>query len=288
MGKKMTDAEKAEAKILRDAKKLERDKVLEEERIACNLNQGKERALSVARNRPLDPAIKFEVGERVKFGNHKNAHVLEIIEGGKICKISILVAKSRDEPEHTRISWVFWTAIGPYITTEDLKKRPQFAEKINFNIEVHNRDVEGLISGMYHFGYDDQMDYQRGNVWTLEEKQDLVDSMFKNIEIGKIALIKRKYKEGMKSYEVLDGKQRLNALVEFIEGRFEYKGKTFHELHPFDQHHIENYQVPTVTTPDLTDAQKYEYFLALNKKGRVQSDEHLAYVKNLLDGTNDC
>ncbi|HET9241393.1 MAG TPA: DUF262 domain-containing protein [Oligoflexus sp.] len=69
--------------------------------------------------------------------------------------------------------------------------------------------------------------YQRKLVWTLEEKQQLVDSILHGYPIPLILLATRSNDE-KRIFEILDGMQRLNALFSFIENRFSLKnGKYF-------------------------------------------------------------
>jgi hypothetical protein len=58
--------------------------------------------------------------------------------------------------------------------------------------------------------------YQRKLVWTLEEKQKLVESAMKKYPIPAVLLAERE--EG--GYEVIDGLQRIHTLVSFIEMGF--------------------------------------------------------------------
>lgn len=60
--------------------------------------------------------------------------------------------------------------------------------------------------------------YQRKLVWTLEEKQKLVESILKRYPIPAILLSEKEDSSG--EYEIIDGLQRLNAIVSFIEGLF--------------------------------------------------------------------
>lgn len=67
-------------------------------------------------------------------------------------------------------------------------------------------------------------DYQRmGGVWTLEKKQLLIDSILNDYDIPKIYLHsfsrEQKKADGF-GYAVIDGRQRLQAIWEFIEGKF--------------------------------------------------------------------
>jgi len=64
--------------------------------------------------------------------------------------------------------------------------------------------------------------YQRKLVWTLEEKQQFVDSILKKYPIPSILIAEREEKSG--TYEIIDGMQRLHTIVSFIEGRFSARG----------------------------------------------------------------
>lgn len=59
--------------------------------------------------------------------------------------------------------------------------------------------------------------YQRKLVWTLEEKQRLIESIVKRYPIPAILIAERKSGDG---YEIIDGLQRLHAIVSFIENGF--------------------------------------------------------------------
>lgn len=65
--------------------------------------------------------------------------------------------------------------------------------------------------------------YQRKLVWTVDEKEYLVDSIDKDLPIPLILLAQTT--DGR--FEVIDGLQRLNAIFSFIENRFPLKGKYF-------------------------------------------------------------
>lgn len=61
-------------------------------------------------------------------------------------------------------------------------------------------------------------DYQRRNVWQSKAKSQFIESLLLGIPIPQILLAS---KSGQKnSFLVLDGKQRLSAIKEFIDGRF--------------------------------------------------------------------
>ena len=57
--------------------------------------------------------------------------------------------------------------------------------------------------------------YQRKLVWTLKEKQNLIDSILQKYPVPLILLTKTE-----KGFEIIDGMQRLNAFFGFIENEF--------------------------------------------------------------------
>ena len=69
-------------------------------------------------------------------------------------------------------------------------------------------------------------DYQRdGDVWTLEKKQLLIDSIMNDYDIPKLyfhALSPtQKEKEGLKfDFAIIDGRQRIETIWKFIDGDF--------------------------------------------------------------------
>lgn len=60
--------------------------------------------------------------------------------------------------------------------------------------------------------------YQRKLVWTLEEKQKLIESILNKYPIPAILIAEREIEGG--TYEIIDGLQRLHAIVSFIETSF--------------------------------------------------------------------
>lgn len=69
--------------------------------------------------------------------------------------------------------------------------------------------------------------YQRKLVWSLEEKQKLVDSILEGYPIPLLLLAYTLKEDGTKSFEILDGMQRLNAIFSFIDNAFEVNGSYF-------------------------------------------------------------
>jgi hypothetical protein len=73
--------------------------------------------------------------------------------------------------------------------------------------------------------------YQRKLVWTLEEKQKLIDSIIKKYPIPAILIAERDNSPG--TYEIIDGLQRLQAIVSFIEMAFSAADGKYFDLQSF-------------------------------------------------------
>lgn len=65
-------------------------------------------------------------------------------------------------------------------------------------------------------------DYQRGLVWGIERKQNLIRSMLMGLPIGAVTLNNRLMAdfEGSTDFSVIDGKQRVSAILGFMSDEF--------------------------------------------------------------------
>ncbi|MBF0306872.1 MAG: DUF262 domain-containing protein, partial [Alphaproteobacteria bacterium] len=101
-------------------------------------------------------------------------------------------------------------------------------------------DVETIVSRIKNDDLNLQPDFQRGVVWTDDKKKKLVDSILRGWHIPPIHVVEVRDKG---TQEVLDGQQRLTAILNFVNGRFTVDGhaeplsneiKCLHGLH-FDE-----------------------------------------------------
>jgi len=71
-------------------------------------------------------------------------------------------------------------------------------------------------------------EYQRRHRWSRERKSRLIESFLMNIPVPPVFLYEREYAQ----FEVMDGRQRLTALAEFYDNKFELEGLQYwKELH---------------------------------------------------------
>lgn len=220
------------------------------------------------------PTYQYKVGDIVEYrrGSRNPAKVLEVLENG-----SILLVENNSN-EFFKSEYCFHLEVIP----QGLELKTTMSQDRDTLIQFHNGQIEGILSYYYSFGIDMTPSYQRDFVWTNKDKESLIKSIFNNIEIGKFALIELPYEDNRAAFEILDGKQRLNALIEFNEDRFSYNGVFFSQLSRRDKYHFRDYPISLGMGKDMSLAQKLNYFLKLNVGGVPQSPEHLAKVEQML------
>ena len=136
--------------------------------------------------------------------------------------------------------------------------------------------------------------YQRPLVWTDGDKKTLIDSIYNGIDCGKILIRLRGFDELTKMAnngetdlsfkDVVDGKQRLNAVKDFIDGKFcDSHGNYYGDLSDMAQRYFLNHQLFSYSElPEGSlDKDVKQQFLRLNFAGIPQSKEHLEFVKSI-------
>lgn len=135
--------------------------------------------------------------------------------------------------------------------------------------------------------------YQRELCWTLEQKQLLIESIYNDIEIGKIILRKRSYDwvkkrclSGKEAFfkDIVDGKQRLNAIFGFINGEFEdLHGNKWDDLSSHAQSKFFRFSSVGYGEigEDATDQDVKSVFLNVNFSGVRMSREHIDFVNSI-------
>ena len=155
---------------------------------------------------------------------------------------------------------------------------------------VYNNYVKGA--------YIVNRNYQRKLVWTEEEKMAFIDSIYHHYSVP-LVLVADKSDESNKKYEIIDGLQRLNAIVSFINNDFPIKvngrslyfdldtladtirrrdNKEIVQCHPMLDRNvcgdIASYQLPiSYITAGKTDIE--EIFRRINSYGRQLSNQEI-------------
>lgn len=101
--------------------------------------------------------------------------------------------------------------------------------------------------------------YQRKLVWTVDEKEFLIDSILNNLPIPLILLAQTENNK----LEIIDGLQRLNAIMSFIENRFSINGMFFDTTQSSraKQSAEEGFFIPTTEKEQLLGSKQCANFL---------------------------
>jgi hypothetical protein len=172
----------------------------------------------------------------------------------------------------------------------DSKEKMERSEK-HFGVPVPEICLNPMVIGEDG----SEQEYQRGLIWTLLQKQLLIESVYNNVEIGKFVFRKRSYdwveaRMNAKKYEhtafadLVDGKQRFTALMEFFSDKFpDMSGNYFSDLSNAAQRHFKNYRHLTFVQLDekASDKDTLATFLAINFSGVPMSIDHINYVKSI-------
>lgn len=139
--------------------------------------------------------------------------------------------------------------------------------------------------------YEFNPEYQRDLVWSTEQKQAFIKALM----IGDVdlcpTLIAEPYSKShrKREYEVLDGKQRMMAVIEYIRGKFSVEGFYYKDLtlgdvsrlmHSPFKYRLVKYYDKQKGFSKMTMGQKVELFLQINEYGQRVSEEHLAKIKS--------
>ena len=222
----------------------------------------------------------YRVGECVRYGARPDCRVEEVLMDGRLIHISThdkgqVYGRPYDNQRRLPLL-VWWVDLEPLETEEKTSfARPRIRTQYTQNM------LHGLIHTTYFRGLIESPDYQRDYVWTLEDKQRLIRSIFNRMDIGKFVFVEHPYPEHR--LEVVDGKQRLSAIRDFMEGKFAYEGKTWFQLSCADKNDFVDLmvQVCQMDSEKVSKADILWVFLSINTGGVPQTEEHVAKAKHL-------
>ena len=238
-----------------------------------------------------EPTIFFKVGEEVCLGGLIEPAISEIFENGKYYKIHYKQMgaqnsySDRDKVYEMDGCWP-WTSI-----EKKVDQQKEFAQwdSEKYRLNFMQQSMSSLLNKIYSFGVDFEPDYQIGYVWSLEDKQELISSIFQGLDIGKFVFVVLPWRASTAPcYEILDGKQRLSAIKEFKESRFKFNGLYWHELSNKDRNFFT--EIP-ISVAEIREGSSREniinQFIRLNSFGKVMDKSHLDTVKNMLKGSEN-
>ena len=174
---------------------------------------------------------------------------------------------------------------------EDRLEIITLCERLKSFYDMYKGTRKNIVAGGEVVWFDNP-EYQRTLVWTLKQKQDYINNLFNGMaEISPTILLY--YEDKKDIYEVLDGKQRLTTLFQFIDNEFaiivDGEEVYFNDLIDTDKKFILNHNVYwtrimsfKVLEPIALE-DKLTLFLEKNYLGTRMSDEQINKVLNMLD-----
>jgi hypothetical protein len=106
--------------------------------------------------------------------------------------------------------------------------------------------------------------YQRGDVWSLADRQNLISSVVdKRYPIPSISLATNPHNFNIHESEVVDGRQRMTTLAMFKNNKFKYDGCFYSEMDIRKQTLFDMTQIQLCTIDNPTDTERREYFRRL-------------------------
>lgn len=281
---KLTDEQKKIAKDLERRLEAERHR---EKQLA---NQFLEYTEMINDGRISEPTILYNIGDNVQLGNLHDTVITGIFHNGKVYSVdTTYIDNNYGNPiSHREHRYAPWMDLYPIQSNKNefidfVKRDKEIAGRMN----TTNINIDSLLHTYYYSKLNIDVEFQRGLVWTLEQKELLLHSIYFNCPIGAFVLNRRSFSDPNFCYDVLDGKQRLMAIVGFYEGRFKYDGKFYRELCFDDRHHFDDYPISVINTQELTELQKMKVFLRYNTTGKPIAQEHLEKVQKMIENTKE-
>jgi hypothetical protein len=150
----------------------------------------------------------------------------------------------------------------------------------NYRVCVQLTEVKHHIEG-YIRKYDLTLDpeYQRGYVWTVEQQSKFLEYLFQGGVSGReIYFNCPGFMGDSKQMEVVDGKQRLKAVIDFLDDKVRVFGALFSEFEDEIPYYIELYfNVHKLRTQ----LEVVDWYLSMNRGGSVHTEDDLEPAYNL-------
>lgn len=162
--------------------------------------------------------------------------------------------------------------------------------RLNMKCESTDIEIETLVNRIKNEDMDLQPDFQRGEIWTRQKKQKLIDSIIRGWKIPPIHVI---HNHDTAVDEVLDGQQRLVTIKDFynnelcIDGNIqpedarvrELDGLCYMDLPKDMQRRFRQYSIVVIRLTEYNPEEPAELFYRLNQPMSLTSAEQRnAYI----------
>ena len=159
-----------------------------------------------------------------------------------------------------------------------MDRRPK-TEDITWFLDLHRRGQIDLTPT-----------YQRRSVWTRKDRQFFLDTIFRDFPSPAVYLHKTLDEQGLPTYHVVDGKQRLESIFKFVENKLKLSsdfgdslldGKRWKDLRDEQElkHRFWNYQISVEMLSVIDAGVVNEVFDRLNRNSRKLTAQELRHAR---------
>ena len=136
--------------------------------------------------------------------------------------------------------------------------------------------------------------FQRDKVWALQRKQLFIDSLLRKLPINACMLMEDTDEHGAGIYQVIDGQQRLETIIEYLQNEFATMkvqksglltleplepGCTYSQLSNTAQNRLNDYKLTFITFAKEQESILEEIFLRANEQEPLSVGEQL-FIRN--------
>ncbi|MGL5891255.1 MAG: DUF262 domain-containing protein [Bacteroidia bacterium] len=155
--------------------------------------------------------------------------------------------------------------------------RRQNFQTLSWFYDIYNRELLEL-----------NPPYQRRSVWNQEYKDFFIDTILQNYPAPAIFLYEEINANGIAKYNVVDGKQRISTIIEFLENKFpvyekaaitELRGKYFEELSKDEKIKIWNYSFLVEYLPTSEETMINNIFDRINRNVAKLTSQELRHAR---------
>lgn len=229
---------------------------------------------------PQPARRQLVVGQPVLIGALRNPKVAALHHDGQVVTIEYETVKKQHGEEipcgigYQTWHWMDLLPLRENVASLPLRKRRE--------IVYSTSSLDHIVSRYFSNGMRADPRYQRDYVWKQEDRDRLIDSLFRGKDIGRFIFVRNPYPQ---PDEILDGKQRLDAMLGFFASAYPFQGVYWDELSKRDRYAIEgkSVQFAELNSEEVGEVGLLEAFLDVNEAGVPQTEAHLAKVRLMYE-----
>lgn len=129
-----------------------------------------------------------------------------------------------------------------------------------------------------------QPPFQRNPVWSERQQSALIDTILLEYPIPELYMQEITDTDGSQEHIIVDGQQRIRAVLDFLHGRFEineesphWPGMAFEDLGPEDKRKFFAYQFVVRILPTMPETEIRDIFQRINRNTTVLNSQELRH-----------